>query len=148
MEFSPQPAFEPKSTEEHLPDPEDTNNLTKASRDRMNRTMELAVELTGMEPDNFEAVYSWANDVLRRQQDFRYVSLGPGAPDGAVFVQYHNEVPKLVNRVYTTEGVSGIVGHVSMLPGVTNNFPGMVISTRGLVFGEPTADHNRELVMG
>jgi hypothetical protein len=146
MDKFPDPLYRKPNQDTDVPD-----TSTKASRTVsavMRRDIgidEVAAELIPTMPrKDFISLFASLMTMHDKQCVFKYISIGPSAPDLVCEISFHNDIPKLVNGRYVGHGTArdGMYTFSGMVP----KFPGMIASARGVIIGDPNDPRNKALV--
>ncbi len=96
------------------------------------------VQSTGMSANQFEEFYSALASTFHRQTEFLCLAVDPPSEDGRCEVTLHNSIPALEENGYKSPQAA-VVGKFE-LPGVQADFPGMIMTTKTAVFGDPAKE--------
>lgn len=151
MNFQTQPELKVDKSPLPLPSQEKvTENLTKPAVSRENAVLDIVLPLLpGVTQEQFRKMYETAMCMLKDinpkyQRTYRYLTVGAPAPDNVVQVTYHTTIPVYENGIYNSPGrlVAGVYHN---FPGINKQFPGLLVSNRGLLIGDPRGEHNLPL---
>jgi hypothetical protein len=131
------------------PEPRPTRDSDKIAKRIIKRQMTLLDHANACLPyqlqeREFIEMFSSLIRVLQSQRKFRCLAVDPPQVDMQCRVTLHNELPSLVNGRY----ISSQMGEYGdyLVPGVYPGFVGMVVNTKGVLFGEPTGPQNEHVL--
>lgn len=149
VNISEEPRFRPEDEQPVQPQPTaQSNNITKKV---MNKNMSFVDHALSCIPDitkeEFKQLFSALMNIFHHQSEYKCIAVSPPSVDLVCRISLHNELPELdQDNNYVSQGYAVFDDYMN-IPGVKPGFPGMVATSKGAVFGEPTHPRN-EPVLG
>lgn len=148
MDISVEPRFKPEDEEVISPEPTaSSNNITKKIMNKNVSFIEHALNnIPDIDPNEFKQLFSAIMNIFHHQAEFKCISVSPPSIDLVCRISLHNDLPSLdCNHNYVSTGYA-IYGDYSNIPGIKLEFPGMVATSKGAVFGDPQHPRNEHVL--